>query len=79
MTVMTNPDFMKTMMNFGNPEMMDAMMQMMNPQLMMTMMTSMLEPISGSAKMIFMQSMMAANPFSMRDMMSMLVAKKRGL
>ena len=38
---------------------------------------TMLEPISAQAKMRMMQSMMAVNPFSVRDMINMMVAKKR--
>jgi len=40
---------------------------------------TMLEPISAQAKMRMMQSMMAVNPFSVRDMINMMVAKKRVL
>lgn len=40
---------------------------------------TMLEPISADAKMRFMQTIMATNPFSLRDMMNMLVAKKKAL
>jgi uncharacterized protein (DUF302 family) len=39
----------------------------------------MLEPISAEAKMKFMQAMMATNPFSLRDMINMMVAKKKVL
>ena len=39
----------------------------------------MLEPLSAEAKMRMMQSMMLANPFSLRDMISMMVAKKKAL
>jgi uncharacterized protein (DUF302 family) len=38
---------------------------------------TMLEPITAEAKMRMMQSMMAVNPFSVRDMINMMVAKKR--
>ena len=40
---------------------------------------TMMPPISAEAKMKFMQSMMAGNPFSLRDMMNMMVAKKKVL
>ena len=40
---------------------------------------TMLEPITAQAKMRMMQSMMAVNPFSVRDMINMMVAKKRVL
>lgn len=40
---------------------------------------TMMEPISAEAKMRFMQSMMATNPFSLRDMMNFMVAKKKAL
>lgn len=38
---------------------------------------TMLEPISAEAKMLMMQTMMQMNPFSLRDMMNMMVAKKK--
>jgi len=40
---------------------------------------TMLEPISAEAKMKFMQTIMAGNPFSVRDMMNFMVAKKKAL
>ena len=40
---------------------------------------TMLPPISSHAKMRAMQTMMAANPFSLRDMMNFMVAKKKAL
>ncbi len=40
---------------------------------------TMLEPMSAEAKMIFMQSVMASMPFSLRDMINFLVAKKKAL
>ncbi len=40
---------------------------------------TMLEPISAQAKMRMMQSMMAINPFSVRDMINMMIAKKKVL
>ena len=39
----------------------------------------MLEPLSAEAKMNMMQSMMMLNPFSLRDMIAMMVAKKKAL
>lgn len=38
---------------------------------------TMMEPLSAEAKMRFMQSMMSTNPFSLRDMINMMVAKKK--
>ncbi len=38
---------------------------------------TMIDPISAQAKMNMMQSMMAVNPFSVRDMINMMVAKKK--
>ncbi len=40
---------------------------------------TMLEPMSATAKMRFMQTIMATMPFSLRDMISMMVAKKKAL
>ncbi len=40
---------------------------------------TMLHPLSAEAKMIFIQSMMKGNPFSLRDMLNMMVAKKKAL
>ena len=40
---------------------------------------TMLEPLSATAKMRFMQTMMATMPFSLRDMIAMMVAKKKAL
>jgi uncharacterized protein (DUF302 family) len=40
---------------------------------------TMLAPLSADAKMKFMQTLMAANPFSVRDMMNFMVAKKKAL
>ena len=40
---------------------------------------TMLEPMSAEAKMIFMQSVMATMPFSLRDMINFMVAKKKAL
>ncbi len=40
---------------------------------------TMLEPLSGIAKMRMMQTIMQGNPFSLRDMMNMMVAKKKAL
>ncbi len=40
---------------------------------------TMLEPISADAKMKMMQAMMAVNPFSVRDLMNFMVAKKKAL
>lgn len=40
---------------------------------------TMMDTISAEAKMRFMQSMMATNPFSLRDMINMMVAKKKAL
>ncbi|MCP4071386.1 MAG: DUF302 domain-containing protein [Hyphomicrobiales bacterium] len=40
---------------------------------------TMLEPMSATAKMRFMQTTMATMPFSLRDLISMMVAKKKAL
>lgn len=40
---------------------------------------TMLEPMSAGAKMIFMQSVTASMPFSLRDMINFMVAKKKAL
>ncbi len=40
---------------------------------------TMLEPMSATGKMRFMQTIMATMPFSLRDMISMMVAKKKAL
>jgi len=40
---------------------------------------TMMAPISAEAKMRFMQSMMATNPFSLRDVINLMVAKKKAL
>jgi len=40
---------------------------------------TMLEPLSAEAKMKMMQTLMQTNPFSLRDMMNMMVAKKKAL
>jgi len=40
---------------------------------------TMLEPLSATAKMRFMQSIMTTMPFSLRDMINMMVAKKKAL
>jgi len=40
---------------------------------------TMLQPLSADAKMRFMQTIMATNPFSVRDMMNFMVAKKKAL
>ena len=40
---------------------------------------TMLEPLSATAKMRFMQTIMATMPFSLRDMIAMMVAKKKAL
>ncbi|MCP5073166.1 MAG: DUF302 domain-containing protein [Rhodobacteraceae bacterium] len=40
---------------------------------------TMLQPLSAEAKMRTMQTVMATNPFSLRDMMNMMVAKKKAL
>jgi len=40
---------------------------------------TMLEPLSAEAKMKFMQTIMSTMPFSLRDMINMLVAKKKAL
>jgi len=40
---------------------------------------TMLEPLSAEAKMNFMQTIMSTMPFSLRDMLNMLVAKKKAL
>ena len=40
---------------------------------------TMMKPISAEAKMRFMQSIMATNPFSLRDMINFMVAKKKAL
>lgn len=40
---------------------------------------TMMQPLSAEAKMRFMQTMMATSPFSLRDMINMMVAKKKAL
>ena len=40
---------------------------------------SMMEPLTAEAKMRMMQTVMQTNPFSLRDMMNMMVAKKKAL
>ncbi|MCP5087635.1 MAG: DUF302 domain-containing protein [Rhodobacteraceae bacterium] len=40
---------------------------------------TMLQPLSAQAKMRMMQTVMATNPFSLRDMMNMMVAKKKAM